>query len=231
MRTQALWILAIGAFFVWGVYPTSCPAQTASFVFTAEVRLADDFGSGLLEGVIGVGDTVTGRLVYDKALEDQSPDDPEEGLYFAQPLGINELSFSNSTFEYAASPAEFALAVFSVISRSGFASLEAEVNGITNPSYAEHSGIDDVLATIYLDDHEGTAWGSDALPMSLDLNHFQGPDDAAYLELRAFNETSFETFFLVQADLTSLRSAIPEPGAGALLLVSCLGFSGLRRYA
>jgi len=205
-------------------------ATTITHNFTAVVVEADDFGNGLLAGVISIGDVFTGNLAYDSGLADLQPEEPELAIYSAQPLGVNRLAFSSSTFIYAPSNDEFASAYLSVTHTADLSSFEAEVNGIGTPDFTTEPAINDVLATLYLDDEEGTAFASDDLPLQLQLADFQGPDDRAYLEIVAFDDLTFQLSFRVVANLTQLQT-VPEPAAASLLapLGLALTFYGVRR--
>jgi hypothetical protein len=203
-------------------------AATIKYRFTAVVSEAEDLGSGLLSGVVSVGDVFEGVLSYDSELPDTAPDDAERGAYGAQPLGVNQLVFSSSTFDYAASDGEFALAAFDVffrptedLFRPAEAAFVAEVNGEGTPDFRGEPGIDDVLATLYLSDRDVLAFASDALPTGLKLADFQGPNDRAELEIVGFDELNLDLAFRVVATVTQLQ-AVPEPASAALVLCGLL---------
>ncbi len=198
-------------------------AHAASlFQFEASGTVNVAFNSG----AINLGDNFLLTFVYNADTLDSNAS-PDNGRFDNPFVGEIVAQVGSETFRSDASAFGFMQTSVSsfVVDQSFFGSKH---------SAATDSGtVTDAFISFFLDDRDKTALSSDALPTSLDLADFLGPDDGALLRVHNGVFTSGGFFGTANADITSLSitqvSTVPLP-TGVLLLLSGLGVIGVMRH-
>ena len=189
-------------------------ATTIEIGLSAEVSYIDD--GGLLEGLLNIGDVVTGRYSYDSETPDTNPSNTA-GIYwhYEFPCGI-VLSAGEYTFE--TDPGN-------IIFRIGIGDGDDGHDTYSLISYSNLPLSNDVeVFSIWwqLNDYSQMALSSDALPLGPPILEDWEYDWGLRIELGPKGDT------MVTADVTSVW-LIPEPATVLLLGLGALALLRMRR--
>lgn len=192
-----------------------------------EARATVDFVNdpfNVLAGLIQPGDTLTGLFQYDLALPDQDPS-VEFGFYDGVPLSDNFISGTRGSGDFFETQLFFDISVENdVVDR-----VELFASGDTIPSTLAAPGIDFVDLQVILQDDDGTALSSDALPTDFNLADYETA--VVYLSAETSGPVP-QIVYEVEAIIDSItRTVVPEPQSLALLASAAAIVAGGRRWS
>jgi len=207
-----------GGFCDSGFCCNSLRATIITINLTAEVTQVDDI-SGLLEGNVNVGDTITGSYTYDSTTPDSNPSETVgDYRYFSAPYGVT-LSAGGFVFKTDPSSVYFCVEV-------GNNHLYQTWDHYLFRSYNNLTLSNGVLVDVIdwqLYDDSGTALLSDELPTTPPI--LEQWQSYVYGLRITYGDRGYSS---ISADVTS---AVPEPGTVFLLGLGCLVLSRKRKFA
>jgi len=213
--------MAIGklmmAVFLFGLAANAARAEMISIGLSAQVSYIDD-REELLDGLIDIGDTVTGSYTYDSDKLDNSLDE-RVGAYwhYGGPYGI-VLNVGEYVFQTDPENVEFLLGLYD----NYIPDTEDNYLLRSYKNLALSNGVPVLHISWQLDDYSGTALSSDALPLGPPVLQDWDYNRGLRIELGPKGETR------ITADVTSVW-LIPEPATVLLLGLGALALLGIRR--
>lgn len=200
-------------FVVLGLWTGSLRAELITIHLTAEVTYVDDLAD-LLEGMVTVGDIITGSYSYDSDTLDTNPLDTVGAYWhYNAPYGFN-LSTDSLVFQTDPDNVYFLVSVLNDHTGMDAYLLRSYSNlPLSNGVLVDH-------ISWQLDDYSATALSSDALPTTPPVLEDWGFDWGLRIEF------GFKGSSKIRAEVTS---AIPEPATVLLLTLGSLLLSRRRR--
>jgi hypothetical protein len=206
----------LGVFFVLGL---ACLVQ-AYPIKIGFAGLVDSVGDdyNLLQGAVHSGDSISGFYIYDSNTPDSEPTNVNFGFYqhSASPYGMT-ITIAGLTFQTDPANVDFAIAISDNYNSS------ADFYTVTsNNNLSLDNGLSIDALWWQLDDHYGTVFSSDALPLTPpDLSQWQGNALQVNGGSYPFPSPGEKTLFDITCHVTDVW-LVPEPST--LLL---FGFGGL----
>ncbi len=210
---KRLSVVALIGCLVWGAVPRCGLADLIIIGINAEVSHIDDRGL-LVEGLLNIGDPITGTYTYDSDTPDGNPSE-SAGLYwhYNAPYGF-ELTAGPYVFQTDPDHTEFFINV-------GNGTWDGHVL-VSYNNLPLSNGVPVDHISWQLDDYSGMALSSDALPLGPPILEDWEYDWGLRIELGPKGDT------MVTADVTSVW-LIPEPATVLLLGLGALALLRIRR--
>ena len=201
--------ISVAVFVILVLSANSLWATIITIELTAEIAEVDDI-SGLLEGNVNVGDTITGSYTYDSTTLDSSPSETVGSYWhFSSPYGIS-LSVGGFVFQTDLDNVNFGIGILNNHNgRDSYAFGSLNNLPLSNGVWVEH-------ISWQLDDYTATALSSTDLPTTPPVL-----EDWAYSPAQLGIKLGSKGYAGLYGEVTSVE-LVPEPGT-----VFLLGFGSL----
>ena len=183
-------------------------ADVATFVYEATVTSVDIPSGHTLEGMLDVGQTISGSFQYDVSLQDEASGVDWLGRYQALPAGGNRFRASGgSGFQFDSASIARPYFVATVEDTAQVDNLLLNLSGDTFPSTLAQPDTNFVEVGLLLETTNTNIFSSDVLPSELNASQFE----LAGIDFFG-SGTSFPNF-LIHTQITSLQT-LPEGNFG-----------------
>jgi hypothetical protein len=194
-----------------------CQADPIKIGFAGLVdSVGDDYN--LLQGAVHSGDSISGFYIYDSSTSDSEPTNINLGFYqhSTSPYGMT-ITIAGLTFQTDPANVDFAIAI-----RDNYNEPWDYYTVTSNSNLPLDNGLSIDALWWQLDDHSGTVFSSDALPLTPpDLSQWQGNALQVNGGSYPFPSPGEKTLFGITGHVTDVW-LVPEPATLLLFSLSAL---------